>query len=517
MTELLKYERSWGLTKARKDYERGNYEKALEHVEHVIAKANQRGAVPGPEVLKLRDDAARAVEEMRRRDSARHIIPVHDENDDDEEEDKIIVVQGPDFPDPQELPVYTPAEWNVDVHRKQKAVAVPRATEKVKEELDLPVYGQVTVADAAKEAAKEREETQDEIEKLRESVLYQRGPVGFQNRAGENNCFLNVVLQSLFLLPPFATEFVPATKHAHDERCCVFCALKGIFCDYQFGESSVIPPTAMRRALSVLYAPESRFALHAREDANEALEGILGELHAELTGHRGTAAANDAPCRPPCLVHRVFGLELVQQDVCAACGARSPPLTTREWVLYSPVESVVVEYRRTGSLERSIAHALAEHAVSCPGAGSAQCVGQTANRTKTLRTPPPVLSLGFVWPSTTPASATSRAFVDSLDLMLDVNQLFPSDSPASAAGDGAAAGEGREGGSVYVLRGIICFYGRHYVLFFMDRDKHHTDHHAKKWWFFDDSAVRPVGPWDALQPFIKQNSFHPTILFYTKL
>ena len=51
----------------------------------------------------------------------------------------------------------------------------------------------------------------------------------------------------------------------------------------------------------------------------------------------------------------------------------------------------------------------------------------------------------------------------------------------------------------------------------MDRDKHQPDWHAKRWWFLDDSVVRAVGPWGAVQPFIKQNCFHPTVLLYTKV
>lgn len=512
---MLRYERSWGLAKAHKDYDQGNYEEALRRVNRVIAKATRLGVQPGPGVLKLRDDAARALEEQRRRASVAHTIPVHDDDDSEEEEEEeedgdeevfcdddeegVIVVEGPEFPDPQELPVYTPTKKPMD-----GAIPHPTATETAEECWTPPVYRQMTVAEAAREAAKKKEETRDEIEKLRESVLYQRGPVGFQNKAGENNCFLNVVLQVLFLLPPFATEFVATTKHTHDERCCVFCALKGIFADYQFGDDRAIPPTAMRRALSTLCAPESRFAMHAAEDAAEALECILGELHAELTdGHRDA----DAPCTPPCLVHRVFGLELVQQDVCAECGARSRPLVAREWVLYCPVESVVVEYHRSGSLERSIAQALAEDAVACPArAARPPCAGQTARRTTMLRAQPAVLALGLAWPSSTPATATARTLVDALALTLDVDRLFFPHSTAR----GAPAAQ-------YVLRGIVCFYGRHYVLFFMDRDKHQPDWHAKRWWFLDDSIVRAVGPWGAVQPFIKQNCFHPTVLLYTKV
>ena len=50
---------------------------------------------------------------------------------------------------------------------------------------------------------------------------------GLSNDTGENNCFLNVVIQSLWHLNDFRSKFKEQATHEHDERsACIFCALE---------------------------------------------------------------------------------------------------------------------------------------------------------------------------------------------------------------------------------------------------------------------------------------------------
>jgi hypothetical protein len=48
---------------------------------------------------------------------------------------------------------------------------------------------------------------------------------GLENKEGQNNCFLNVAIQSLWHLLPFTSRFADCERHQHREHC-VFCALK---------------------------------------------------------------------------------------------------------------------------------------------------------------------------------------------------------------------------------------------------------------------------------------------------
>lgn len=62
---------------------------------------------------------------------------------------------------------------------------------------------------------------------------------GLQNLPGENNCFLNVIIQSLYALPYFTSNIQQTNEHFHDNAYCTFCALKIIFDNFQFGVVSL--------------------------------------------------------------------------------------------------------------------------------------------------------------------------------------------------------------------------------------------------------------------------------------
>ena len=50
---------------------------------------------------------------------------------------------------------------------------------------------------------------------------------GLTNPFGENNCFVNVILQALWHIPKFASAFISRDDpHLHANNGCVFCALK---------------------------------------------------------------------------------------------------------------------------------------------------------------------------------------------------------------------------------------------------------------------------------------------------
>jgi hypothetical protein len=85
----------------------------------------------------------------------------------------------------------------------------------------------------------------------------------------------------------------------------VFCSLKSIFNEYQYGDDSAVLTTTLRRALAELASAESKFQIGAFADATEAYEAVLSELHRELVPKE--RAALDV-CDPACITHMVFGL-----------------------------------------------------------------------------------------------------------------------------------------------------------------------------------------------------------------
>ena len=160
---------------------------------------------------------------------------------------------------------------------------------------------------------------------------------GLYNRVGLNNCFLNVVIQSLWHIDHFRERFISLDyTHVHRATPCLFCALRSVFVDYEFSEGDVIPPRLLRAALAELYEGEHRFQWGAMSDAEEVLEAILEWLHADQVGasrHQDHDDASATPCSPPCISHRVFASETCDIRVCSACGAHGEP-APRESLLY---------------------------------------------------------------------------------------------------------------------------------------------------------------------------------------
>ena len=66
---------------------------------------------------------------------------------------------------------------------------------------------------------------------------------------------------------------------------------------------------------------------------------------------------------------------------------------------------------------------------------------------------------------------------------------------------------GVRGETRHLFRGMICYYGLHYVAFFLNR----TD---GSWLMFDDHVVRPLGRWEEVKERCLQGKWQPVMVFY---
>jgi hypothetical protein len=124
---------------------------------------------------------------------------------------------------------------------------------------------------------------------------------GFINRAGENNCAINVIVQAFWQLYSFRADLLKNEEHKHNPTNCFFCALKNIFAQIKFGEDDILPTSSLREALSSQYQNESKFQLGKMEDAVETFEAALTLIHEAVSGSRDI-------CSPPCFVHKIFSI-----------------------------------------------------------------------------------------------------------------------------------------------------------------------------------------------------------------
>uniref|UniRef100_A0A1S3XFJ3 USP domain-containing protein n=1 Tax=Nicotiana tabacum TaxID=4097 RepID=A0A1S3XFJ3_TOBAC len=161
---------------------------------------------------------------------------------------------------------------------------------------------------------------------------------GLKNEVGEYNCFLNVIIQSLWHLRQFRDEFLRRTSSEHDHvgDPCVVCALYDIFTALSMASTEMrreaVAPTTLRIALSNLY-PDSNFFQEAQmNDASEVLGVIFDCLHRSFISTSGLSDTEsaDSSCMgswdcssSACIVHSLFGMDIFERMNCYNCGLES--------------------------------------------------------------------------------------------------------------------------------------------------------------------------------------------------
>ncbi|XP_074088947.1 ubiquitin carboxyl-terminal hydrolase 54 isoform X2 [Macrotis lagotis] len=159
---------------------------------------------------------------------------------------------------------------------------------------------------------------------------------GLSNEPGQNSCFLNSALQVLWHLDIFRRSFRQLTTHKCMGDSCIFCALKGIFNQFQCSSEKVLPSDTLRSALAKTFQDEQRFQLGIMDDAAECFENLLMRIHF----HIADETKEDICTAAHCISHQKFAMTLFEQCVCTSCGATSDPLPFIQMVHYISTTSL---------------------------------------------------------------------------------------------------------------------------------------------------------------------------------
>jgi hypothetical protein len=314
-------------------------------------------------------------------------------------------------------------------------------------------------------------------------VVQMNGVKGLHNGYGDNNCFLNVVIQSLYHLEGFRNSFICFDEHTHLTPC-VFCALKTIFTQYEYSESIVIPPNVLREALSQLYKREKKFQMGEYDDAAETIDALLMCIHESVVGSK---RGEDKICNPRCLVHELMSISISAAADCA-CTESSEPMTFSEFIHYVSADAVCEAKKSFGTYSWSeLLRTVTE--TDLKTCGNKKCKKRNIVRYSML-TDPAILTVGVIWSSDQLEKEFIKSFMTAIDLSLFSDQLFTR----------------VEKSRKYRLKGLIAYYGKHYVAFFNLQDK---------WICFDDRQILQVGDnWESVVNKCTAGRYQPHILWY---
>uniref|UniRef100_K3WCM2 USP domain-containing protein n=1 Tax=Globisporangium ultimum (strain ATCC 200006 / CBS 805.95 / DAOM BR144) TaxID=431595 RepID=K3WCM2_GLOUD len=380
---------------------------------------------------------------------------------------------------------------------------------------------------------------------------------GLSNELGENNCFLNVIIQSLWHVRS-CRVLISMGDHAVHHRCggkitkagqaspatgtkntpCLLCELEQIFILYQFSEEPVLEVDRVRVALSDV------FALGDMNDATETLEAILDALHWDTlnrmltirhgkdnvpeyhnhqhTGDLSQSMMEDASaivCEPQCIAHLVFQMNMMELKICTQCGETTEPLMNADF-LYRVYAQELLQHSKGKTLEE-VLHLEAQGACSQNGFVS-KCDNCKAKMqlTRWILTLPMVFAVSVIWSSDHVNKGEVKAWMD----LLSSQSAPPPKKGPSKHGDAGQQTlhlgnifrlDNSTASSDYSFRGMVCYYGRHYVGFFASRSVE-DGVEKERWYLFDDTRVKLVGTWADVRSRVERGGYQPTLLFYER-
>ncbi|KAI9922516.1 hypothetical protein PsorP6_000938 [Peronosclerospora sorghi] len=343
---------------------------------------------------------------------------------------------------------------------------------------------------------------------------------GLLNTSGENNCFLNVVIQSFWHLTSMRHFLlhVEVKEESRTVESNVLRALKSIMMEYDDTSSGVLHSRAIRKGLSVLYAADKNFQEGAMYDAEETLLALLNLMHQQTDAfeieetHKTTMMVKslvrlvsaDAPEEQPLGVfddnsipHLVFSHQIYDRYVCDNCHHSSP------WDLYSNLvystyasDLYACKYESMEHMFRRLTAQVADVASTCD---QKNCRGKLIKE-RIIQRFPMVFAVSILWATQNATKEQVHGVLNNIDDRLDLAKCFDAAGPVLRFKSGGLR-------TTYRLRGFVCYYGHHYVALFYS-----TAH--KMWLLFDDSRVLEVGSWSNVVLECLNNRFQPVLLFY---
>ncbi|XP_024976124.1 uncharacterized protein LOC112514052 isoform X1 [Cynara cardunculus var. scolymus] len=329
---------------------------------------------------------------------------------------------------------------------------------------------------------------------------------GLKNEVGEYNCFLNVIIQSLWHLRRFREEFLSmsTSAHLHVGDPCVTCALYDIFIALNMASTDTrvqaVAPTSLRIALSNLY-PDSNFFQEAQmNDASEVLGVIFDCLHQSFTSGPGvfdiepmeSNALGSWECQnKACTAHSLFGMDIFERMNCYNCG-----LETRRLKYTSFFHQINANALRTmkvmcpeSSFDELLNLVEMNHQLACDledgGCGKLNYIHHI------LSSPPHVFTTVLGWQNTCESVEDIKATLAALSTEIDLSVLYRGLDPRNKRS----------------LVSVVCYYGQHYHCFAYS-------YVHQRWVMYDDKTVKVIGRWEDVLSMCEKGHLQPQVLFY---
>ncbi|CAN6823680.1 unnamed protein product [Brassica oleracea] len=331
---------------------------------------------------------------------------------------------------------------------------------------------------------------------------------GLQNEVGEYNCFLNVIIQSLWNLGVFRAEFLRSSMldHHHVGDPCVVCSLYEVLTALSAASREIrkepVTPSTLRIALSNLYPDSSFFQEAQMNDASEVLAVIFDCLHRSFAQSSSVSDTDSSEsnytgswdcANRTCIAHTLFGMNIFEQLNCYNCELESRHMKYTSFfhnINASALRNMKVTCPET-AFDELLNLVEMNHQLACdPETGGC---GKPNHIRHFLNTPPHVFTAVLGWQNTCESVEDIAATLAALNTEIDISIMY----------------RGLDPKSIYSLASVVCYYGQHYHCFAYS-------HQHDRWIMYDDKTVKVIGSWSDVLSTCKKGHLQPQLLLYEK-
>ncbi|KAL6524362.1 hypothetical protein OROHE_016033 [Orobanche hederae] len=322
---------------------------------------------------------------------------------------------------------------------------------------------------------------------------------GLKNEVGEYNCFLNVIIQSLWHIRRFRDEFLwrSPSEHVHVGDPCVMCALFDIFIALRkaskYNRHEAVDPTSLRVALSNLYPDSNFFQEGQMNDATEVLWVVFCCLHQSFTpaSTASDTKSVESISTCSCIAHSTFGLDISERMSCQNCGLVSRCLKYTSF--FHNINASTLRRLKAVDPEKSFDQLLdlvelKDHSACDRGNGGC---GKLNYIRHTLSTPPHVFTAVLGWPTASESAEDINATLEALSVEIDVSVFY----------------RGLDQQTRHRLVSVVCYSGMHYHCFAYSHDH-------ERWILYDDETVKVIGDWNDVLTKCERGRIQPQLLLF---